>query len=508
VGEAVNPRHAARRSPAGVRAWAAALVAAAALLAAAGSVAGASPASSGSVAFGEPAAVATFGTGVSFSQPVTAPGVTATAVDLLVRRPGSPRLDVYEAGGRADIGTQTLHFDLAEATHHIYPNTRLTAQWRIRERTGTVALGPAVSVTYTDTRFAWQTASGSLVRVHWYVGDAAFGRRALAIAEAGIAKAEALFGVTETEPVDFFVYADQQAFYDILGPGTRENVGGEAHPDLRTLYALITPDVINAPWVGTVIPHELTHLVFDTAVGNPFHSPPPWFNEGLAVYLSQGYDSTDRGLVRDAVAGRQLIPLTALGQFPTQRERFSLAYAESASAIDYLVRSRGRSTLQHLIALYATGVTDDEAFQGALGVTVVAFGDGWLADLGATAPVPLGPRPDPSGPVPSAWNAPPGSSPAIPPATAASSLPATSATPVSTAPGSLVAPSMPPSDSPAPAASATPASSLASPTGTAGSPGSPAPDGGLAILFGLIALLLGGSAVVLLVARRRSGTVE
>ena len=37
-----------------------------------------------------------------------------------------------------------------------------------------------------------------------------------------------------------------------------------------------------------VVPHELTHLVFDTAVTNPYHFPPRWLNEGLAVYLSEG----------------------------------------------------------------------------------------------------------------------------------------------------------------------------------------------------------------------------
>ncbi len=56
--------------------------------------------------------------------------------------------------------------------------------------------------------------------------------------------------MTETEPVDFYIYADQYAFYDALGPGTRENVGGEAHADIRTMFALITPDEIDASWVS------------------------------------------------------------------------------------------------------------------------------------------------------------------------------------------------------------------------------------------------------------------
>ena len=51
--------------------------------------------------------------------------------------------------------------------------------------------------------------------------------------------------MTETDPIDFFIYADQDEFYDALGPATRENVGGEAHADIRTMFALITPDEID-----------------------------------------------------------------------------------------------------------------------------------------------------------------------------------------------------------------------------------------------------------------------
>jgi hypothetical protein len=124
--------------------------------------------------------------------------------------------------------------------------------------------------------------------------------------------------VTETDPIDFFIYADQDKFYDALGPATRENVGGEAHADIRTMFALITPGEINDSWVSIVVPHELTHLVFDTATKNPYHEPPHWLNEGLAVYLSQGYDSSDRNLVENAAKDGSIMPLDGLvGAFPT-----------------------------------------------------------------------------------------------------------------------------------------------------------------------------------------------
>src|SRR5439155_695068 len=114
-----------------------------------------------------------------------------------------------------------------------------------RDNPSGVALGPLVRTTYGDDRFRWQTETGPLVRVHWYEGSAAFGRRALKIGEDGVRKASDLLGVSESNPVDFFVYADQDAFYDALGPGTRENVGGEADASIRTLFALIPPSQID-----------------------------------------------------------------------------------------------------------------------------------------------------------------------------------------------------------------------------------------------------------------------
>ena len=148
--------------------------------------------------------------------------------------------------------------------------------------------------------------------------------------------------MTETEPIDFFIYSDETAFRTALGPGTRENVGGQAHADIRTLFALITPTAIDDPWVGIVVPHELTHLVFDTAVENPYRFPPRWLNEGLAVYLSEGYGSGDQNRVADAVESRDLIPLVALGGAVPDRPRQDVPRLRRIRVGDRLPRARAR----------------------------------------------------------------------------------------------------------------------------------------------------------------------
>ena len=360
--------------------------------------------------FGRPTARSSFGEGIAFSQPVTV-AQEITSAELLVTVASSEATTVIEVTPPLGRGAQTLtyEFDLL-VDGHLLPNTPLVARWRIEASDpDDPALGPEVRVTYEDDRFDWQTETGDLVRLHWYEGSDAFGERALRIAEDGVREASEVLGVAETDPVDFFVYADQDAFYDALGPGTRENVGGQANSEIRTMFALISPGEIDDSWVGVVIPHELAHLVFDTAASNPYHFPPRWLNEGLAVYLSEGYGSSDRGAVERSASAGTLIPIDGLvGQFPTSFERFSLAYSESVSAVDYLVRTHGQDALVSLIRSYAAGRTDDEAFEAALGTDMTGFGEAWLADLGAAPPTRHGPQPAPPGPVPAAWQGAPG----------------------------------------------------------------------------------------------------
>jgi hypothetical protein len=356
--------------------------------------------------FGAPTATSKFGDGVDFVQPVTIDG-TVERVEVLLSTPGGIGPDVRAVPDATTSGSPTLrfHLDLSDGTTP--PNTPFTARWRLVGTDGTAVVGPPITQTYADDRFDWKTLDGTVVRVHWTDGDQSFGKRALKIGDDAVAATAKLLGVTEDKPIDFFIYADQASFYAALGPATRENVGGQARPEIRTLFALIAPGEINDSWVEIVVPHELTHVVFQTAVDNPYHDPPHWLNEGLAVYLSAGFEDSDRQQVEAAAKAGTIIPLDGLaGAFPTTRDRFFLAYAESVSAVDRIVRVNGRDSLVRLIRSYKDGVSDDEAFQAALGRDLSGFESDWLAELGATPPAELGPRPAPAGPLPEGWTGP------------------------------------------------------------------------------------------------------
>ena len=378
-------------------------VAAATLLALTSAGAAVQPAQAAeAVTFGVPTASSSFGKSIAFEQPVVLAD-TPRRVELLLRTPGAFGPSVVDVETPAARGNQTLRFQLDLADGHIFPNTTFTAFWRVTAADGSVSRGPDVSETYADDRVSWKTLEGDIVRLHWYDGDQAFAQRALRIADAAVADTAELLGVTETEPIDFFVYGDQGQFLEALGPGAREWSGAQAHPEIRTMFANIGPQ--DDQWGEVAIFHELVHLVFATATDNKLHGPPHWLNEGLAVYLSEGYTASYRADVERAAADGTLIPLDGIsGAFPTDRTMAGLAYGESVSAVDFMVRAHAREDLIALIRSYATGVSDDEAFQAALGVDVAGFEAEWLADLGAKPPVRHGPQPAPPGPVPEGWS--------------------------------------------------------------------------------------------------------
>ena len=388
------------------------LCAVVALLMAPGVVAGAS------VSFGTPSAKSTFGKGIVFTQPYS--GGRIEEAQIVIDLPGDigPSVSALQS-----LGSTALTYTLDTSSGDLSPFQPLTAHFQAIFSDGTVQAGPDIHVTYADDRFTWKAKSGKLVTIHWFQGTDAYAQQLLAYGEQGVAKSAAFLGINETKPVDFYIYPSQSAFQ--AGLSVPETIGGQTQPTYRTCFALVAPN--DLAYGSTVVPHELTHIVFNDITDNPYHSPPRWLNEGLAVYLSEGYGGDNRQLVSRAVKDGSLVPLPALaGYFALDQARIYLSYAESVSAVDLMVRKYGKSAIQKLVKTYGNGATDDEAFTAAFGIDTAAFNKAWLADNSVAASATYGPRPAPTGPIPPGWT---GSSQTVPPVEPPSPSPTGSSSP-------------------------------------------------------------------------------
>ena len=123
-----------------------------------------------------------------------------------------------------------------------------------------------------------------------------------------------------------------------------------------------------------VLRHEYTHaLVHDRTRGRA----PTWLSEGLAIACEGRVTDRERQIVRSS---NHLIPIRELhGSFlALPRTEVPLAYAESASAVDYLLRRHGETAMRALLARLGEMKDFAAAFQDATGATYTEFQAGWL----------------------------------------------------------------------------------------------------------------------------------
>ena len=191
-----------------------------------------------------------------------------------------------------------------------------------------------------------------------------------------------------SKPIDFYIYADQQAFYDALGPGDareRRRRGGRRHPD--AVRAHPAEPRSTTPGSASSIPHELTHLVFDTAAEQPVPLPAALAQRGPRGLPEPGLrrvrpGTRSQAAVRPGRSSRSTASSASSRRAPTG-STWPTPRASRRSTSWSGPTARTRSSRSS--ARTPTGAPTTRRSSGALGVDTAAFGAAWLADLGAGA---------------------------------------------------------------------------------------------------------------------------
>jgi hypothetical protein len=134
----------------------------------------------------------------------------------------------------------------------------------------------------------------------------------------------------------------------------------------------------------STLKHEYAHLLLHHAIDG--RRLPRWLDEGVAQWASDGlseYLPTGQGpLLPQAAAAGRLFYLDELSaRFPPDHQGLQLAYEQSRSFVNYLVRLYGAGGLRLLLQSLAAGAAPWEAFEEAFGVTLAAAEDDWRAGL-------------------------------------------------------------------------------------------------------------------------------
>ncbi len=329
-----------------------------------------------------------FGAGVTFSLEMPHDGPEPAGVEVRYGLPGS--IVVRRAAAEFQWANGVVR-----ASHTWEPRIPLVAGTEIEYRfvvnsaDGPVARTGPSSVSYIDATLPWTVASEGLVEIWIYDG----GEAVQADARIGIRAAlEALanrFDAHLERPTRLILYADIARMRQDLGGGTSPWVGGAAIAEFNVTVLFAPVENRNPFDLQATVAHEMTHIVLEHRTDNPFGGLPAWLHEGLATTVES--DLVERfpyaDIMTRVVEQDEFVSLRGItGSFPAAGRAALNAYAQSNSLVAYIIEEWGDEGIAQLLAAYAGGVSDDEAVQAALGVSLAELERAWLGAHGVENP--------------------------------------------------------------------------------------------------------------------------
>lgn len=211
----------------------------------------------------------------------------------------------------------------------------------------------------------WQLVKGRHFLVH-YLGDPEFARRTARVAEELY---EAIMRDLDFRKADDFwawdkrariyLYPSREAFSAALkAPGWA--VGRASYEDRRIA------GTAGEPFLDTVLPHEIMHLVFHEFLGFEGEAP-QWLHEGLAQRSNARRQEAAKARVRRLARADKLIPLADLARLDVRKVTetpVALAfYAQAAGLVSYLIDEHGARRFRTLCGHLRGGKTLDDALR-------------------------------------------------------------------------------------------------------------------------------------------------
>jgi len=232
-------------------------------------------------------------------------------------------------------------------------------------------------VQYRD--FSWNIVRTEHFDVYYYPGSEDLADAVVEIVEAANADFEERLGHRLTTVIPVLVYASHNDFQqtNVSTTHLEETVGG---------FTELFKNRVVVPFTGSyddlrhVLYHELTHVfMFDIVYGglvqsvirSAYTNPVPlWFVEGLAEYVSQGWDSEAEMILRDITVSDAVVPLPYLyGGY--------LVYKEGQSVLNFIDDRFGREKVTEIVRQLAKTRSMDRSLRDAIGMNTAELSDEW-----------------------------------------------------------------------------------------------------------------------------------
>lgn len=227
--------------------------------------------------------------------------------------------------------------------------------------------------------FHWKVLQTEHFDLYYYRGSEDLADAARLIIEQANTDYERVLGHKLTTVIPVIVYASHNDFQqtNVTSSHLEETVGG---------FTELFKNRVVVPFTGSyedlrhVLYHELAHVfMFDIVYGGlvesvirqAYMNPVPlWFTEGLAEYVSQGWDPEAEMILRDITISERVVPLPYLyGGY--------LVYKEGQSVLSFIAERYGEEKIAEIVRGLAKSRNLERALRDAIGLSTSELSDEW-----------------------------------------------------------------------------------------------------------------------------------
>ena len=280
---------------------------------------------------------------------------------LFLRR-GTGETSVFITNSPAESQT-AFEITIEVAELQLLPFSRLVYWWQFDLADGSNIQSIPSTLLYEDNRYAWQVHAREGVRVHWTGADLDRGQAILDLTSRSLAELHPM-GLTPPESLEVYVYPSPGELQASLRLGGIPSAAAHTLPELGVVLVSAASSNDGLQDLERQIPHEITHLLLYQRMGASYYNLPAWLNEGFATLQESSPAAALRLALEEALASDATLPLSSLcASFPVENESRILAYAQSASFVQYLLDVYGSGGVVRLLDAYQEGASCEGAIQ-------------------------------------------------------------------------------------------------------------------------------------------------
>jgi hypothetical protein len=311
-----------------------------------------------------------FGKSVQFSLSIEASAVPVRAA-LFLRPSSDSQFKAHIVGLTSDDPLQ-VDMQFSPQIINLRPFAQLEYYWQVDFTDGEVSTTDPIQVTYLDTRFEWSVFSGEELSVHWVEGGIDWAQDVYAIAASSLPEIEATLGARSPGSRHLYIYPTQSDLQNSLRLAGITQASAHTLPELGVVLVAGDNNPETLIRLEQEIPHELVHVLLYERMGPGLENLPAWLNEGLATYFERSPRQVYTSALRAAAKDDSLLEMQSLcSSLPISESERILAYAQSASFINYLLDVYGTGGIVRLLDAYEEGTTCtggvQRVFQRSLG---------------------------------------------------------------------------------------------------------------------------------------------